>query len=208
MTSISLRYKKSTTGEEQPPTKDFHVTYTRPDGQSATDSEIYEITTAFNRAMAKAGEESGETSRFIEPEWAHEGYQIEVARDDGLPLSIHDVQFFIFMDTMRRNPPLVEVEVITISKATHALLSELPAVGAQTWAAAIQQLAPDREEQEGEEEAYGFYEQVVTLDNVDGAQLLLDVGLITRHDANQQNQYVVHRDAAHCKIEWRKNEVV
>ncbi len=205
MTPISLRYKKSTTGKEQPPTDCFHVKYVRPDGRLATDVEIEKIHSSFIRAMARAGEKAEETGQFVEPEWAHGGYQVEVVRDDGLPMSIYDVQSFMLMDTMRRKAAFQEVEVVTVAKGTYSLLSALPVLGAQAWTSAIQQLVPERDEQEEGAETDDSFEQVVTLENAKGARLLMDLGLITSHNGNKPNQYVVPRDVAYCRVEWRQD---
>lgn len=208
MTNIAVKYKRNTTGEDIPPPSGYMVRHTRPDGRPANEGEVFKMNKAFNRAMAGAGEKAEETGQFVEPEWADGGYQIEVLREDDLPLSIHDVQCLVYLDLLRRREEMQDVEVITISKATHAIVSNLPPDGVQAWANALQQLEPVQDRQEQEDEDTGeddkFYEQVVTLCDAEGAQALLDAGLICRYDAGRADQYIVPRASAYCMTEWRR----
>jgi len=208
MTPIAVKYKRNSTDEEIPPPSGYMVIHTRSNGKPANEGEIKLMNKAFNRAMTKAAELAEQTGKFIEPEWALNGNQIEVLRNDDLPLSIHDVQYFVYLDMLRRHEEMREIEVITISKATQAIVSTLPVAGVQAWATATQQLeaviSPEESDDDDVQTNNKYYEQVVILNDAEGAQMLLDAGLITRDETNDAIQYIVPRASAYCTIEWRQ----
>ncbi len=189
MTAISVSYNKNITGEEFPPISQFRITYFRPDGQLATDDDVADIHMLVAKAAAQA---STSRRRSSEPEWSDGGYRVEVERDGALPMTFGEVQCCMLFESMQRLDAVQEVEVVTTPKATLAAVNGLPLLGVQAWAAAVQQLEPESDN------------QVVMLLEPEGAQVLLDAGLVERYDGDVENQYIVPRAVAYCSVESRR----
>ncbi|WP_373989089.1 hypothetical protein [Duganella sp. BuS-21] len=190
MTAISISYKKNTTGEIYPPISAFRISYLRPDGRPATGDDIAKIHDLMAQATSHAYIGRGRKGN-IEPEWSDGGYRVEVERDDGLPMTFADVQACILTESLDRLDARGPVEVVTISKVTLAAMTRLTLVGVQAWSEAVQQLQPESDD------------QVVTLQDPEGAQALIDAGLIDCYDVGGEIQYVLPRMIAYCSIEQR-----
>jgi len=164
--------------------------YWRPDGRPATSYDVAEIHSLIAQAAIQASKGRSRKG-IIEPKWSEGGYQVEVERDGGLPMTFAEVQACILAKSMQQIDEKEPVEVLTIPKATHAAVVALPLVGVQAWSEAVQQLQPESDD------------QVVTLQDPEGAQALLDAGLIDRYDVGGKIQYVLRRAVAYCSIENR-----
>jgi hypothetical protein len=190
MTAISLTYNRNNTGEDYPRISAFTVSYWRPDGRPATSDDEAEI----HKLMAQAAIQASKGRRrkgIVEPEWSEGGYKVEVERDGGLPMTFAEVQACMLAKSMQQIDEREPVEVLTIPKATHAAVVALPLVGVQAWSEAVQQLQPESDD------------QVVTLEDPEGAQALIDAGLIDCYDVGGEIQYVLPRMIAYCSIEQR-----
>jgi hypothetical protein len=106
-------------------------------------------------------------------------------------MTFTEVQACILAESMQQIDAREPVEVLTIPKATHAAVVALPLVGVQAWSEAVQQLQPESDD------------QVVILQDSEGAQALLGAGLIDRYDVGGKIHYVLRRAVAYCSIENR-----
>jgi len=187
--SISLIYKKNTSGVEQPNDDAYVVTYLSPDGMPATDAERGEVFFQFGKDVVDYRQRLKADPNAIIGEEGPENYRIKVERADGLGMTFD--QFYIcvlanqFIWIQGGEPTVVTITPTAI----HRVVANLPEAGAHAWADAIEQLEPDSDE------------QVVELADVVGTQLLLDAGLVTRHVDGAQNQYLVPRTVAYSKLE-------
>lgn len=190
MTAISVSYNKNTTGEEHPPISAFRIAYLRPDGRPATSYDIAEIHDLIAQATSQTSKVRSRVGT-IEPVWSDGGYRVEVERDGGLPMTFADAQTCILVESMQRLDAMGPVEVITFAKDTLAAVTSLPLVGVQAWSEAVQQLQPESDD------------QVVTLRDDEGADALVNAGLIDRYTVGGKIQYVLPRMVAYCSIERR-----
>lgn len=191
MTSISLIYKKNTTGEQFDAPAASRVEYFGPDGRPVPDDEIQAVYAQYSKEAIARFRDRSSNKGPTDPVFIPGGYRIEVERDDGLPLTYDEANACVIADRLVWLHAAEEVEVITIPKSTLAIVNGLPQAGRPAWAEIVQQLEPDNDE------------QVITLPASEGLELLLDAALIERYVGGTENQFIVSRHVAYCSVERR-----
>lgn len=196
MTSISLHYKKNTTGEQFGPPSAFSIDIFRWDGQRATPEEEIEAFQQYSRDHVARFTKRIPTDGYGDAACKPGGYNIYIERSDGLPLSLDDIGVLVLTNRMAAGQEegecgdLDTVECINSPRQVQGVVAALDPVGVKAWFEAVQQLEPAKEP------------QVVTIADRNGAMLLLDAGLIERFEGSEKNQYAVPRTVAYCTLEF------
>ncbi|MES2017002.1 MAG: hypothetical protein V4484_10950 [Pseudomonadota bacterium] len=196
MTSITLHYKKSATGEQiDPPIKGFRLQVFRWDGHRATREEECEALQQYSRDAVDRFKKVIATDGYGDNECLPGGFHVTVERADGLPLTLADIDVVVLQYKLMSMQDEIEdngldtIESINSPRLVQGAVAALAPAGLSAWFAAIQQLEP------------GTEPQVVRLADQSGAMLLLDAGLIEQFDESK-SLYTVPRTVAYCSLEF------
>lgn len=197
MTSITLHYKKNTTGEQFGPPSGYRIDILRWDGQRATVDEEFEAYQQYSRDHVARFARRMKTEGYGESECLPGGFHMAVERSDGLPLTLDEIGAMVLTEMMKLKAVAIEnedfdtIESINSPRHVQEVVAALAPVGVTAWFSAIRQLKP------------GIEPQVVTIADSVGASVLLGAGLIEQFDGQVENLYAVPRSVAYCTFEFR-----